>query len=91
MNNKQGIFGNRIYICGNVILLFLSLFKHLNGDGSRETRLKVTNSERSRVAHKSYLVRKALIKRKSKVHFVILENRTNLIYNMRTRQTDEKI
>lgn len=90
MNNKQGIFGNRIYICGNV-MLFLSLFKHLNGDGSRETRLKVTNSERSRVAHESYLVRKALIKRKSKVHFVILENSTNLIYNMRTRQTDEKI
>ena len=58
MNNNKGIFGNRIYICGNVISLFLSLFKHLNGDGSRET-LKVTNFERSRVDHKSYLVRKA--------------------------------
>ena len=58
MNKKEGIFGNRIYICGNVILLFLSLFKHLNSDGSRET-LKVTNFERSRVAHRSYLVRKA--------------------------------
>ena len=27
----------------------------------------------------------------SALRFVILENGTNLIYNMRTRQTDEKI